>query len=101
MLIVSTTFLSCQSIELQQHHIRLVTFRDINGQLVVDEKESGCWERKYHYGTSYIGAKTDFTEVELDECSKTTGHKTIPYGEAIKSLDSARLDFNRLRGRGD
>lgn len=93
---------SCKTLEIDQRHIRLVIERDLsNNRLYIDEVESGCWKRFYHYGLDFIGPLEDFMEVPMTECNKMTGHRNTDYAKAIKALDSARLDYNRCKMLGD
>jgi len=88
---------SCLPVNISQKSLRLVLYKGDTGRLWVDEKESGCWERNYHYGTDFAGPTSEFKEIPLEGCTEIIGHKTIDYGEAIKALNSARIDYSNCK----
>lgn len=91
---------SCNTIELRQHILKLKVERDpINNRLYIDEEYSGCFTRWFRYSSEFIGPIENLMEVPIDNCDKLFGHRNLDYNEAIKALNSSRLDYNRLKNR--
>jgi len=93
-------FHSCKTLEVKQKEIRLVMVKENNVRFI-NEEESGCWERMYHYGLDFIKPIELWQEVPLENCGKMVGNSYDDYKELVKAANGARVDHNTCMGKGD
>ena len=98
LLIALITFLSScgstpESIEFNQKTVYLVLIEE-DGRRYIDEKESACFLRRYHWGADFIGKVSEVSELDIIKCNKIIGSSPKNYAKKITWLEQLRLLFN-------
>ena len=85
---------SCRSLptveDLPQCSVYLDIFQDENGQKQVNYDGSTCFCRSYHFGTDFIGPKTEVSEHPVEMCQKIIGWAPSDYSTLWVYWDEVR-----------
>lgn len=84
--------------KITQNGIALKTYRNDKGELVIDEKESACFSRKYQYSIDRIGTLGDDKDVDLEECNGMIGYSPDNYKKVVEFQERVRVKIKEELG---
>lgn len=74
----------------KQNGISLVTHRNAAGELVIDEEESVCFERRYKFSIEYVGPIGSKKDKKIEECDGLVGWLPDEFKEVSKYQELVR-----------
>lgn len=82
-----------------QHGLSLETYRNESGELVIDEKRSACFTRKYQFSIDRVGPLGEQKDVDLSECDGMIGYSPDNYKKVAEFNERVRAKIKEEQSK--
>jgi len=94
LVILTFSFLSCDrnnpDFRIIQNGLVLETYRNEKGELVIDEKNSACFSRKYQFSIDRVGPVGEDEDMALEDCADLIGYSPENYKKVAEFNERVR-----------